>query len=1313
MSAQTSEGGPPAPASERVPSVAMIDNNARDNKSTKMPSDGGFLAVPRTRSRGNSIETPSSEGDVTLVLGQPVASGAATAGKSLHEDEDPLRPYTPDDPEFIVEDNTFAFTPGQLGRLYMPKSQAALKALGGLRGLEIGLRTDRRAGLSLDETSLDGRVTFEQAVNHQVRDGGGHNSRRGLLAPSTTNETARAADLKSDAFRERKRVFKDNRLPVKKTKNIFQLMWIAFMDKVLLLLSGAAVISLALGLYQTFGGQHKKGEGAKVDWVEGVAIMVAIIIVVVVGAGNDYQKERQFVKLNKKKEDRTVKVIRSGRSLQISVFDLLVGDVCHMEPGDLIPADGIFISGHNVRADESSATGESDQMKKTAADEVMAKIGANDPGIHKLDCFVLSGSKILEGIGTFMVTNTGVHSSFGKTMMALREETEATPLQMKLNNLAEAIAKLGGASALLLFIVLLIKFLVQLRGSDDTPSEKGQKFMRILITAITVVVVAVPEGLPLAVTLALAFATTRMLRDNNLVRVLRACETMGNATTICSDKTGTLTQNKMSVVAGTLGTAARFGDKSPTTSIKGDSKDELIAADSQGDVSIAEFVSMLSHPVKDVLRQSIVINSTAFEGEEGGEVTFIGSKTETALLGFARDFLGMGPVSEERANSEIVQLIPFDSGRKCMGSAIRLPNGKYRMFVKGASEILLAKCTRIVNDISAPEVLESQLTEENTRALNQVISNYANRSLRTIGLVYRDFASWPPEKSQTMADDPSQVEFGDVFRDMVFLSVVGIQDPLRDGVPDAVSECQKAGVFVRMVTGDNLITAKAIATECGIYTPGGIVMEGPKFRRLSTSQMDAVIPRLQVLARSSPEDKRILVRRLKELGETVAVTGDGTNDGPALKMADVGFSMGIAGTEVAKEASAIILMDDNFASIVKAIMWGRAVNDAVKKFLQFQLTVNITAVLLTFVSAVASDDESSVLSAVQLLWVNLIMDTFAALALATDPPTRVILDRKPDPKSAPLITITMWKMILGQAVYQLVVTFILNFAGMKILGYHSEDEQDKLKTLVFNTFVWMQIFNQYNNRRLDNKFNIFEGVQNNWFFIGINFIMVGGQVMIIFVGGEAFGVSKLSGVQWGISIILGAISIPVAVIIRLVPDQVLAKILPGWMSKKENSKIYVHNQDRFQWNDGIEAVREELAFLKMVRGGRLNQLKFSRQNVKQSFSHIFRRGVSEGEIHTAEDGTLPPPSPSSQRRRRSRSNSAFAAAAMVPSIVAGSIGGWSPIEKPNEEGATRFPSRGESQDGTLAPPLLNPNDNIREISPSPSSNEKMLIPPKN
>jgi Ca2+-transporting ATPase len=584
--------------------------------------------------------------------------------------------------------------------------------------------------------------------------------------------------------------------------------------------------------------------------------------------------------------------------------------------------------------------------------------------------------------------------------------------------------------------------------------------MRILITAITVVVVAVPEGLPLAVTLALAFATTRMLKDNNLVRVLQACETMGNATTICSDKTGTLTTNRMTVVAGTIGASANFGDK-PTLA------EGQEAAPESRDIEInkkaaaaGEFTATLSEDIKTLLFRSIIQNSTVFEGEEDGKHAYIGSKTEVALLLFARDYLGLqeGQLQTEQANApNVVQMIPFDSGRKCMGVVTKLQNGTFRFYVKGASEIVLGQCTKVI-ELDGSSV---PMTAETKNAITTTITGYAKRSLRTIGMQYRDFTSWPPAGAHILEDGKS-VRWDDIFAEMTWIGVVGIQDPLRPGVHEAVLQCQRAGVFVRMVTGDNLQTAQAIAEECGIYTAGGLVMEGPDFRKLDEPGMDAILPRLQVLARSSPEDKKILVKRLKINGETVAVTGDGTNDGPALKMADVGFSMGIAGTEVAKEASAIILMDDNFASIVKALMWGRAVNDAVKKFLQFQLTVNITAVLLTFVSAVASDDETSVLSAVQLLWVNLIMDTFAALALATDPPAQSILDRQPDKKTSPLITINMWKMIIGQAIYQLVITFVLNFAGRDILKYGNTPQDDlELKCLVFNTFVWMQIFNQY------------------------------------------------------------------------------------------------------------------------------------------------------------------------------------------------------------------------------------------------------------
>jgi Ca2+-transporting ATPase len=1271
-----------------------------------------FLAVPGApRSRGNSMDSATENGEShssgTYVTSQNSDIPKNEMGPTeVLDAKDALKPDPGTEHEFEVENNKFAFSPGQLGKLYNPKSLGAFYALGGIDGIEKGLRTDRKAGLSLDEATLDGVVTFEDATTPSTVDKPTKSSPEQGLSHTDT-----AKDAGANAFADRKRVYSDNRLPVRKPKNIFQLAWMAYNDKVLILLTCAAVISLALGLYQTFGVEHKPGEPA-VEWIEGVAIIVAILIVVVVGAANDWQKERQFVKLNRKKDDRTIKVIRSGKLREISVYDIFVGDVVNLEPGDMIPVDGILVTGHGIRCDESSATGESDLLKKTAADEAFRAIERHD-NLKKIDPFILSGAKVSEGVGTFIVTATGIHSSYGKTMMSLREESEVTPLQSKLNTLATYIAKLGGAAALLLFVVLFIRFAVNLKGSSATPAEKGQNFLNILIVAITVIVVAVPEGLPLAVTLALAFATTRMLKDNNLVRLLRSCETMGNATTICSDKTGTLTQNKMTVVAGSLGTALRFGDHKlkmsevaePTEDID---KGKLAESPVEGpsDVSATEFVNTINTDVKDILKQSIIQNSTAFEGEAGGPDPFIGSKTETALLSFARDHLGMGSVSQERSNANIVQVIPFDSAIKCSGAVAKLNDGRYRLYVKGASEILLGKCDNIVTD-AARALSAAPMTEDNRETLEHVITAYASKSLRTIGLIYRDFESWPPADVRKNEDDSSLAIFDDVFKKMTFLAVVGIQDPLRPSVREAVKDCQHAGVYVRMVTGDNVLTAKAIAEDCGILVPGGVVMEGPTFRKLSKRDMDAVIPKLCVLARSSPEDKRRLVKRLKELGETVAVTGDGTNDAPALKTADVGFSMGIAGTEVAKEASAIILMDDNFASIVKALLWGRAVNDAVKKFLQFQITVNITAVLLTFVSAVSSANQQSVLTAVQLLWVNLIMDTFAALALATDPPTRSLLDRKPDPKSAPLITLRMWKMIIGQAIYQLVVTFVLYFAGNKIFSVNSDREKDELRALVFNSFVWMQIFNALNNRRLDNRFNVFEGITHNWFFIVILAIMIGGQTMIIFVGGVAFKVVRLNGMQWGISIVLGFLSLPVGVIVRLIPDELIRKCIPAYFKRKPTPEVVVSDEE-YQWNEGLLEIRDELAFIKRIRGGRLSNLKFKMQHPKEAF-HRSRSSQSlpgtpnNGPQQDDHDGSAAPPTPNSRRRGRSRSNSAFGPATVMAGIVAGSIAGWSPIDRNGgDNDSIRF-SRGAKKED------LEAQDGI-ELHPETKSNEPILAP---
>ncbi|KAH7068921.1 hypothetical protein BKA63DRAFT_97987 [Paraphoma chrysanthemicola] len=1272
----------------------------------------GFLAVPGApRSRGNSMDSATENGEsnssATYVTSHKGDIPMGEMGPTeVLDAKDALKPDPGTEHEFEVENNKFAFSPGQLGKLYNPKSLGAFYALGGLDGIEKGLRTDRKAGLSIDETTLDGVVSFDEATAPTTS----QNPSQGMPEAGITH-TNSAHEAGANAFADRKRVYSDNRLPVRKPKNIFQLAWMAYNDKVLLLLTAAAVISLALGLYQTFGVKHEPGE-PKVEWIEGVAIIVAIAIVVIVGAANDWQKERQFVKLNRKKDDRTIKVIRSGRMLEISVYDIFVGDLVNLEPGDMIPVDGILVQGHGIKCDESSATGESDLLKKVAGDEAFKAIERHD-NLKKIDPFILSGAKVSEGVGTFLVTATGIHSSYGKTMMSLREDTEVTPLQSKLNNLATYIAKLGGAAALLLFVVLFIEFLVGLKGSNASPADKGQNFLDILIVAITVIVVAVPEGLPLAVTLALAFATTRMLKDNNLVRLLRSCETMGNATTICSDKTGTLTQNKMTVVAGSLGTALRFGDQALKSSdvqqpIDDGAKGKTIESPVEGpnDVSATEFVNTISKDVKDLLEQSIIQNTTAFEGETGGPDPFIGSKTETALLSFARDHLGMGNVAQERSNANIVQVIPFDSAIKCSGAVAKLNDGRYRLYVKGASEILLNKCDKIVTDASK-ELLEAPLTEDNRETLEHVITAYASRSLRTIGLIYRDFESWPPRDSRKNEDDPMQAVFQDIFNKMTFLAVVGIQDPLRPSVREAVKDCQHAGVYVRMVTGDNVLTAKAIAEDCGILVPGGVVMEGPTFRKLSKRDMDAIIPKLCVLARSSPEDKRRLVKRLKELGETVAVTGDGTNDAPALKTADVGFSMGIAGTEVAKEASAIILMDDNFASIVKALLWGRAVNDAVKKFLQFQITVNITAVVLTFVSAVSSEDQTSVLTAVQLLWVNLIMDTFAALALATDPPTRSLLDRKPDPKSAPLITLRMWKMIIGQAIYQLVVTFILYFAGESILSYDSEREREQLPALVFNVFVWMQIFNALNNRRLDNRFNVFEGITHNWFFIVILCIMIGGQTMIIFVGGVAFKVTRLNGAQWGYSIVLGALSLPVGVIVRLIPDELVRKCIPDFFRRKRTPEVVVSDED-YQWNQGLLEIRDELAFIKKVRGGRLSNLKFKMQHPKEAFtrsrsSQSLPGTPNNGPQTNEAEGSPAPPTPNSRRRGRSRSNSAFGPATVMAGIVAGSIAGWSPIDRNGgDNDSIRFSRNSRKED-------LEAQEGI-EIHPDTKSTDPILAP---
>ncbi|KAI9501859.1 hypothetical protein BX070DRAFT_193917, partial [Coemansia spiralis] len=1021
------------------------------------------------------------------------------------------------------------------------KDISALQRLGGTAGLLEKLDVHPETGLVAPRpnTTENAEKTLEL-----------ENLTKIAKTKSRTGELAKeAAAVQDDAsltwlaeFEADRKLYADrvdrfgvNILPPAKSRSFLGLVWDALHDKMLVLLIVAAIVSLGIGIYQDVRVTGNTAEDGKdVHWVEGFAIIVAISVVTLVASVNDYQKEKQFRKLNAKKNDRKIRVTRGGQERLISTNCVFVGDILHIEPGDILCADAVVVSSSNLKCDESSVTGESDAMKKNRLEEA-EKINAErkehrkrPSSSKKVDPFLISGSRVTEGIGRCVVIAVGENSFYGRTLMSLRTKGELTPLQVKLNGMAELIAKLGGAAGLLMFLVLIIKYAVQL-GRHDTSRNAttvADNIVRIIISAVTVIVVAVPEGLPLAVTLALAVATVRMLKDNCLVRLLASCETMGNATTICSDKTGTLTQNRMTVVAGCIGDQYQF------SSDYSEDEDLIVpTAELREEAPLA--ILNLCHDAIATRSQSALNISKADK--------FTGSKTETAMLSWS-ETLGAADYSQLRDKDvdEYVQVWPFSSERKSMSTLVKIrrrEDGKevWRLYVKGAPEVVIEDCRWIV-DVDAIPVLP--LDEETLRDLRHTVSDYASRALRTIAVAYRDFDTFDQAQvAQVESDAEWREEAG-----LVCLGIFAIEDPLREGVTDAVRMCQNAGIVVRMVTGDNMLTARAIATQCGIFTPGmgGIVLEGPKFRKLSPEQMDFIVPRLQVLARSSPEDKRMLVEWLRTHGEVVSVTGDGTNDGPALKAANVGFSMGIAGTEVAKEASSIVLMDDNFKSIVRACMWGRTVNDAVKKFLQFQLTVNITAVLIAFISSVVDKDETSVFTAVQLLWINLIMDTFAALALATDPPSDTLLDRYPEKQGSPLITFTMWKNIIGQSILQVVVCFLTLYAADDIFHLHTvtnSKDMTVLRTLVFNTFAWMQIFNEFNCRVLHNELNCFKGIQKNLFFIGIVLISIIGQVIIVQWGGVAFQTTALGAKYWAFSIVGGLLALPVGLVLRLIPDQ--------------------------------------------------------------------------------------------------------------------------------------------------------------------------------
>eukprot|EP00760_Papus_ankaliazontas_P018470 PhM_4_TR17504/c0_g2_i1/m.975/K01537/E3.6.3.8; Ca2+-transporting ATPase len=795
-----------------------------------------------------------------------------------------------------------------------------------------------------------------------------------------------------------------------------------------------------------------------------------------------------------------INVLRNGRKSEIRTDDLLVGDIAYIENGMEVPADGILVHGVGLRIDESTATGENDDIIKTP----------------DADPFFKSGTNVLEGAGAMMVCGVGENSFAGRITMSLRVEKKDTPLQEKLSELADNIGHLGLLAAILTFTCLAAKE-VYLTMYGDAEFEI-KRYLEMLTTAIAIVVVAVPEGLPLSVTIALAYSMQQMMKENNLVRHLAACETMGGATSICSDKTGTLTQNEMTVMQTYVGQRAYE-----------------LSGDPHRDADVLRHIKAENTAEIELMLESLAVNSTADKKMTKGpkrELKYQGNKTEQAMLIFLEK-MDLKPLEVRASHDGATHTFPFTSAKKRMTTCLR-KGDKMRVHVKGASEMILQDCKKIMIN-----GLERDLDANTKGAIVDTINKFAKNRLRTIGIAYADIL--PTAEHPRPGTDAFPAEEPEVA--LTFVGLLGIEDPLRPEVEAAVSRCKSAGVFVRMVTGDNKTTAISIAKKAGIYgvvytgsARGeiGLAMEGKDFREHKNDDrhLDRILPKLQVLARSSPLDKQVLVGALIERGEVVAVTGDGTNDAPALKMADVGFSMN-TGTEVAKKASDVVILDDNFRSIVTAMKWGRNVNENIRKFIQFQCTVNCAAVFIAFVGAVTSGNGESPLKPVQLLWLNLIMDTMAALALATEPPAESLLDRPPVNKSAPIISRRMWTNIAGQSIYQIVIQlWLLNYGyswfNLEYLG-------EAHMTVVFNVFVLMQVFNEFNARKLYSEINVFGGLSQAPVFLVIIVITCVVQTFAVNWGGRFMHTIPLHQDAWIKCIMLSFIPLPLGLFLRLIP----------------------------------------------------------------------------------------------------------------------------------------------------------------------------------
>lgn len=865
-----------------------------------------------------------------------------------------------------------------------------------------------------------------------------------------------------------------------------------FSDPIIRILLIAWILSIGVATYQVYTG----AEGANA-FFEPIGILAAIILATGIGFAFEVSANRKFDILNQIGDETAVKVVRNKQITEIPKKEVVVGDIILLNTGDEVPADGILIESVSLQVNESSLTGE--PMANKFADPEK-----NDPRATYPSNMVLNGSTVIEGHGVMEVSHVGDATEYGKVYKGAQIENDIeTPLNIQLEKLARLVTIISYTIAALIIILRCISFFTGDHATDWI--SIGQYALNSIMIAVTIIVVAVPEGLPMSVTLSLAMSMKRMLTANNLVRKMHACETMGATSVICTDKTGTLTQNQMQIEE------TRFFALSEQT----------LGGNKEIDTLISE---------------SIALNTTAnLSTNEKGRATVIGNPTEGALLLW---LTGQNVQYETlRRNIPIIEQLTFSTERKYMATVVKSPTtGKRILYVKGAPEILLKICDKIHLQEGAKAI------EPHIADIEKELLGFQNRALRTLALAYAEV-----DETGCFADGRLRNDLR-----LTLLGIAAIADPVRQDVPEAIQSCLNAGIKVKIITGDTQATAREIGRQIGLWKPEDTdanITTGEQVAAMSDEELTTRVQDLKIIARARPLDKERLVKALQRNGEVVAVTGDGTNDAPALNAAQVGLSMG-DGTTVAKEASAITILDNSFTSINKAVLWGRSLYRNIQRFIVFQMTINVAACLIVLLGAVLGTE--SPLTVTQMLWVNLIMDTFAALALASLPPDPHVMLEKPRPLSAHIITPGMGRVIITTGLIFVALLFGLlqyfNYNDITAFSqiewqhlfdnYFRFDDQGTLSqyelSLFFTIFVMLQFWNMFNAKAFATGTSAFASLRKSTGFIGVGLLIIVGQILIVTFGGEMFNVTPLSIDDWWQLILTTSVVLVIGEVIRLI-----------------------------------------------------------------------------------------------------------------------------------------------------------------------------------